>query len=332
MATKNELAWDLLCDDEKGSLVLSIQHGKSTWQAGEIMNKAHYKYLEIQARANHFFKMFTLYFEKTGNVKIPMDIALHPDFREFILLTVFERKTLKDAIKILGTKSAFLIPLARTRIIGENLQQLSQDDNPIAQDLYDIILDFDRWNNARILPIDHQEPSAFKRRNKTRLLKHLKNLSDLDPYHIKRFTDRFRAKNTDRKPYYITLLSSSFEGGYEVLPVKRKTEIIEYTSKKLRLYLFKEKVDADEFGFLVSRYLRDGNKDCKSGQKFWPLYRKSINCAVNYLEVNNIIPRRKHLEKAFRDTDNIAIKRMKKKVGNISDPQTRPNTDKFWDI
>lgn len=332
MANRNKLAWELLSQDEQGSLVLSIQHGKSTWQAGEIMNKAHYKYLEIQARANHFFKMFTHYFEATGNIKIPNDIALHKDFREFIILTVFERKTLKEAIRILGLKSAFIIPQARTRIIGENLKQLIEDDNPLSQHLYDVILDFDRWNNARILPIDHQEPSAFKRRNKTRLLKHLRNLSDLDSYHIKRFTDRFRAKNTDRKPYYIALLSNSFEGGYEVLPVKRKTDIIEYTSKKLRLYLFSTKVDADEFGFLVSRYLRDGNKDCKSGQKFWPLYRKSINCAVNYLEVNNIIPRRKNLEKAFRDTDNLEIRKMSKKAQNISDPQSRPTTDKFWDI
>jgi hypothetical protein len=332
MASKNKLAWGILSDDEKGALVLSIQHGKSTWQAGEIMNKAHYKYLEIQARANHFFKMFTLYFESTGNIKIPMDIALNRDFREFILLTVFERRTLKEAIKTLGIKSAFIVPQARTRIIGESLKQLCEDDNPIAQSLYDLIMDFDRWNNSRILPIDYQEPSAFKRRNKTRLLKHLKNLSELDPYHIKRFTDRFRAKNTDRKPYYIALLSSSFEGGYEVLPVKRKTDIIEYTSKKLRLYLFKEKVDADEFGFLVSRYLRDGNKDCKSGQRFWPLYRKSINCAVNYLEVNNIITRRKHLEKAFRDTDHLVIRKLSKKANDVSDAQVRVNPDKFWDI
>lgn len=332
MATKNKIAWDILSDDEKGSLVLSIQHGKSTWQAGEIMNKAHYKYLEIQARANQFFKMFSVYLDSTKNIKIPTDIALHPDFREYILLTVFERKTLKEAIKILGVKSAFLIPQARTRIIGENLKQLCEDDNPIAQKLYDLILDFDRWNNSRILPIDHQEPSAFKRRNKTRLLKHLKNLSDLDPYHIKRFSDRFRAKKTDRKPYYIALLSSSFEGGYEILPVKRKSDIVEYTSKKLRLYLFDNRVDADEFGFLVSRYLVKGDKDCKAGQKFWPLYRKAINCAVNYLEVNNIIPRRKHLEKAFRDTDNIKIRKASKKTQDISDPQMRANDSKFWDI
>ena len=328
----NQLAWEILTDDERGSLVLSIQHGKSSWQAGEIMNKAHYKYLEIQARANHFFKMFTLYLEKTNNVKIPMDIGIHPDFREYLNLTIFERKTPREAIKIIGIKSAFLIAQARKRIMGENLKQLSEDENPLAQNLYDIILEFDRWNNFRILPIELQEPSAFKRRNKTRLMKHLKNLSELNDYHIHRFIERFQAKKTDRKPYYIAILSKAYENSYEVISVKRKEDILNYISKELRLYVFSNKVDADEFGFLVSRYLKLEDKNCKSGQRFWPQYRKSIKSAVNYLEVNNIIPRRKHLEEAFRNTDHLEIRKIEKKVKDISDPQTRGKEEVFWNI
>lgn len=331
MKKKTDLAWEILDEDEKSSLVLSLSHGKSTWQAGEIMNKAHYKYLEIQNRATHFFRMFTTYFEKTDQVKIPNEIGMNKDFREYILLTVFERKTVKQAIAEMGN-TAFLVSSARVRIIGEELKQLCEDENPLAQNLYDLIMDFDRWNKARILPIEHQEPSAFKRRNKTRLMKHLTNLSNLDEYHIKRFTEKFKAGPKDRKPLYISLFSNKFEGGYEVVPVKRKADIVEYISKKLRLYMFDEHVDADQFGFLVSRYLKNKKKDCKAGQTFWPIYRSSITSAANYLDVNNIIPRRKHLEKAFRDMDNLVIRKKSKKAKDISDGQPRVDPDVLWNI
>jgi hypothetical protein len=43
-------AWGLLTEEEQTALKLQLGLGKSSWQASEIMGKAHYKYLEIKKR------------------------------------------------------------------------------------------------------------------------------------------------------------------------------------------------------------------------------------------------------------------------------------------
>lgn len=331
MKSGNKLTWKILTEDERSSLLLSINYNKSTWQAGEIMNKAHYKYLEIQARARNFFKIFNEYFVVTGNLRIPKDCILDNSFRDFIILTIFERKTVKQAVTEMGN-SPFIVSKVKERILTEQLDMLQTSDNPNHQLLYDLIMEFDRWNNFRILPISLQEPSAFKRRNKTRLIKHLKNLVKLDEYYVRRFIKRFKATTKD-KTKYIPIFSLSFEGGYEVIKVKRTKKIIGYISKHLRLYVFNSEEEADAFGYMVTRYLNRSDKDCKVGQLFWPKYRKAIEQAYNYLEVNNIIPRRKYLEEAFMDLDNIRIKKMTNNlIKDVSDAQKRVSSKKLWNI
>lgn len=330
MKTGNKLTWEILSQEEKTALTLSINYGKSTWQAGEIMNKAHYKYLEIQARATQFFKMYNEYFVATGNKRIPDGCVMDVYFRDFIIYTVFERKTPKEAISLLGN-NPLVVAAARERIFREQLQNLANSDNEKYRMLYDLIYEYDRWNNIRILPPSLQEPSAYKRRNKARLIKHLKNLSSLDPYYIHRFVNRFQVK-PGRKALFIAVLSKDKEEGYDIIRIVKKKSVVDYISKHLRLYIFKEDVDADQFGFLVNKYLKNENKDCKDGQKFWPLYRKIIETAYNYNDVNNIIPRRKHIEKAFRDLDEINIRKQAKKSRDINGAMNRADSDKFWVI
>lgn len=324
-------AWDILTEDEKLAITLSINHKKSTWEAGEIMGKAHYKYLEIQARAKTFFMMFTEYLKKTNNLLIPEGVYLDKDVIEFIRLTIIERMGYRSAIKNMGN-TALMISSARERIIEECMEQLLMDENPLAIDLYDLILDFDRWNNFRILPISIQEPSAFKRRNKTRLIKHLKNMKNLHDFHIDRFIMKFKYKRGDLKYAYLPLISDMFKNGYKVVKIKNRKHIIHYISKQFTLYVFKDEDDADDYGYLVEGYLNNLNKNCKHGQIFWPKFRKIITKASNYNEVNNIIPRRKNLENAFRDIDNITIKRMRKNISEYSDPAKRVTKNKIWDI
>lgn len=328
MNKSNKLALKILTEDEKAALMLSINYNKSTWQAGEIMGKAHYKYLEIQARANKFFKMFSEYFEATGDLRIPSTCNLNPFFRDFIVSTVFERKSPKEAIAE-QIMSPLTVTSAKERIFDEQFKLLYNSEDPINQLFYDLIKEFDRWNNFRVLSISFQEPSAFKRRNKTRLIKHLNNLSNLDEFHIERFIKRFKWK-PGRELLYVAVLRKESEGGYDIIPINGTKDVVEWVSKHLRLYIFKDEVDADTFGFLVNKYLSNPNKDCKVGQKFWPVYRKTIELAYNYLDVNNIIPRRKHLEKAFRDMDDINIKKKSKKDKLIGDPQARGKEEQFW--
>lgn len=328
----NNKAWEILTEDERVSLTLSVQYNKSTWQAGEIMNKAHYKYLEINARAKMFFKLFTEYFDKTNNLIIPEGVAIHPDIAEFIRLTIVERLGYREAINEIGNNTPLAINSARERLLEEYMNQLAYDENPLARDLYDLVLDFDRWNNFRILPPSLQEPSAFKRRNKTRLLKHLKNLKNIHEFHIDRFITKFRAKGNYAKPLYLPLISDTFIEGYDVIKIKKNQDIIKFLSKEFRLYVFEDKDDADNYGYLVETYLNNNKKNCKHGQSFWPKYRTVITKAHNYENVNNIIPRRKNLEKAFKDLDSKKVNNQVSDILKLSDPQARSNKKDLWRI
>lgn len=330
-------AWDILLDEEKSALSLAINYGKSSWQAGEILNKAHYKYLEIQARARTFLKIFTEYLNLTGGHLIPQEADITWDFQEFILCTLQNRLGYRETLRKIGKESRLNHKKAseRIKVLSGYMDELKNAKEEKNRALYDLIIEFDRWNNFRILPEELQEPSAFKRRNKTRLLKHLKNLKGLDPFHIDRLINKFAVKKGyTGKSVYLPIISDTFHNGYEIIKVKASSKVIHYLSKSLKLYVFKDKDEADDYSILVSDYLSMENKNCKQGQRFWPRYRIIIKRAKNYNAVNNIIPRRSNLVEAFYDMDKVMIKRQKEVgVKDIAAPAPRVDDgESLWNI
>lgn len=332
----NNKAWDILTNEEKAALSLTINHGKSSWQAGEILNKAHYKYLEIQARARTFFKIFTEYFELTGGELIPKDSDITWDFQEFILCLLKDRLGYRETLRYIGKESLLSHKKAikRLEVLTQYLEHLKNHKDETHRALYDLIIEFDRWNNFRILPEELQEPSAYKRRNKSRLLKHLRNLKELDPYHIDRLMNKFTpSKGYTGRIMYLPLVSDTFHNGYEVITIKANSKIIKYLSTSLKLYIFKDKDEADDYAYLVSDYLNLQNKNCKQGQRFWPQFRILIKKAFNYNLVNNIIPRRANLVNAFTDLDKIHLLRMKEITAkDITAPEQRADGSTFWSL
>lgn len=325
-----------MTEEERVALSLSINHSKSTWEAGEILGKAHYKYLEIHARAKKFFEMFTVYFKKTGDLLIPEDSEITWDRREFIECIIEERMGYRETIKRIGKTSEFSHKLAikRDTQIIEMMEWLRKHPSPIHRDLHDLIKEFDRWNNFRVLPEAIQEPSAFKRRNKTRLMKHLKNLYALDPFLIDYIKSaKFKAKKTGPKLYLPIFISETVKG-FDVIEVRDSEQVNKYLSKELKLYLFKTIDDAEDYGHLVENYMCEAKRTCKIGQKFWPRFRIITKKAANYLDVNNIIPRRSNLEQAFRDIDKIQVEKQNKKQleETYNGGEQREKENIFWDI
>jgi len=94
----NTDAWDILNSDEKTAVSLSLGHSKSTWEAGEIMSKAHFKYLEIQKRARKFLEIFTNHLEKYEGL-FPEGIYLSFAFKEYLSLTIIERKNISQSVR-----------------------------------------------------------------------------------------------------------------------------------------------------------------------------------------------------------------------------------------
>lgn len=306
-------ALDILLDDERTALQLSMVHIKSTWEAGEIMNKAHYKYLEIKARAEAFVKLFTAYYEKYDEL-LPVGDFLHRDFKEYLICVIIQRKTQKETSDI-NPKSLLYVDQSRDRLIISEVEKLKKSEEPQHIDLLHLISEFDRWNNFRILPKDIQEPSAFKRRNKTRNLKHIKKIASIPKFSIKAIINRYQYDGKYNK-LFVPLITDISSDGYMVIPIKETNTNIEEVSK-IGLFIFKTHEEADNLGHIIDQYISKNNKTCKEGQRFWPNYRTITTEAINWKVINNIIPKRKYLQNAFKELNLLDKPKIEKKKSKV---------------
>ncbi len=303
----NTDAWDILNDDEKTAVSLSLGHSKSTWEAGEIMSKAHFKYLEIQKRARKFLEIFTNHLEKYNGL-FPKDVPLSFEFKEYLILTIIERKNISQSVKQMETGS-YSVASRRSKLIIEEIEKLREIDSEPARDLYNIIMDFDRWNNFRILPVEVQEPSAFKRRNKARNVKHIKKITTLPKFSIDYIISEFSYTGKYQK-FYIPLISEYLPDDHKIIPIRNKPKVINEITD-IGIFIFEHRAKAEEFALLVVDYFINGVRNCKTGQRFWPEFRVLISQAYNYRELENIHKSRHYLDNAIFNTDKKKVKKWK---------------------
>lgn len=286
----NKLAWEILQEDEK--MVLNIQHGhnKSSWQAGEIMGKAHYKLLEIKYRATHFLKLFTTYFTLYDEL-IPPHFNFPKEITDFLNLSISQRLGLKQVYEILNNTYGKRKNKDWEKLILDFMESKERAKSLEIINFISLVKEFDRWNNHRILPPEIQEPSAYKRRNSKLHKKHLRLLSGLSPL----------ALDIMNK----VLFCSSVTGYYVVLIEADFTPVVKNLRKRLigkatdfGLYIWRSREEATNHLEVAISYISNEQKGSKEGLKFWPKYRESIKSAENYLEVQNIKPSRKYLEMA----------------------------------
>lgn len=301
MNSTESKAWEMLTEQEKNSLMLTLANGMSSWEAGEILGIAHYKYLEIKERAEKFFKLFVEYFEANQTTSI-FSPNTHADSRfvDYIEGCLEKRLSRKDAITYSGD-SSLVVGSIRNKHIINNLNRL-KDNKLVPQDqlTYKLIMEFDRWNNWRILPRKIQMPSAYKRRNNKREKVYLKYITSLPTKTINALMDIlwYNPNKSFKKRRYIALISEElFEDDYLIISVKDNDETIEMLNK-LYIYAFEKKEHADIFGHLATKYKEKTTK-ATAGQKYWPLYRETIGRAINYNQVNNINFYVDHLDEAY---------------------------------
>lgn len=287
----NKKVWGILTEDEKSSLTL--QHGldKSSWEAGEILNRSHYKYLEIKYRAGQFLKMFTEHLELYDEV-IPQDIPGDKIILKFLRLCIEKRLKPMEAINKLDEDVKINKAIINEKLITQ-MAKWQKSDNAHCIIIHDLVKEYDRWNNFRILPKQIQEPSAYKRRIKNSYKKHLKIISTINALSLKKLLKLY---NTSRRPYlYMPLMKEGVPCLYTVKNNKQSFKIL----STIGLYLFEKKENASEYLDLVEGYVTKKKKECKDGLNFWPKYRDIIKLAKNYPEVQQITPTRRHLQLAF---------------------------------
>ena len=307
----NKQAMGILTLDEKSSLVLTKVQDKSSWQAGEILGRSHYKYLEIKQRAEKFFEMFTYHYD-TYEQLIPEDVKLSQDFQDYLHYAIEKRQAIKNVITQIENPEYKKVK-TRDIVIEKEVLYLKNTKSLHGRNLYNLIMDFDRYNNFRILPKSVQEPSAFKRRNKTRFRKHLNISTTLNPYTLFRIRELFEktTKNLKKENEGFVVLAC-YPASKEIIRINANDDNLQALSR-ISLYVFKRKEQAIEYLDLIFDYLEERNP--KKGLKFWPNFRNTVKTALNYGIINNIAPSRKSLYSALKDMDIYhKVKKDKEKV------------------
>jgi hypothetical protein len=295
----NNKAFSVLKLEEKSSLSLQKVHNKSTWQAGEILERSHYKYLEIKQRAEKFFELFTNHYNTYGKL-IPEGVEINKYVEQYLILCIEQRLKIRDVVNQIDN-DLFQKEKTRDPIIEKTILDLKKSHSLHAQNLYNTIMDFDKYNNYRILPKSVQEPSAFKRRNKTRFKKHLTISVTLQPYSLYRIEELFDTKAKNIKEVgYVSL--AEYPHSAKIIRINANSDNMRLFSS-LSMYIFREKSKAEEYKNLIFSYLDQTNRDPKRGLLFWPEFRNLIKESINYDLVNNIAPTRKSLATAIADMD-----------------------------
>jgi len=302
MSDINDKAWALLSEDEQLAVTLKYGHGKSTWEAGEIMSKSHYKFLEIESRGKKFLKIFTEHFE-FYECLIPPYVKMDKNIRKYFDYTIGKRIKPKKAIDKIND-NMFSIPSFRNVAISKEIERLVNHKEVVEKNLGNLILDFDRWNNYRILPLDIQEPSAFKRRNKNIQKNNIKNLLNLNTYTVEWVikTYKFITKSNNHNSLYTPIFSKFIMPDKRVLKIQNTEENIAELSK-IGLFIFPTEDEAWKLYDHIKHHDIEEPKTCKEGQRFWPLYRILVKKSVNYNRIQKRIPSRKFLEFTTEDID-----------------------------
>lgn len=304
-------AYNILKEEEKTALNLQLIGGKSSWDAGQILRKSHYKYLEIKARAQKFLEIFTIHYNTFGKL-IPDGVEINPSVKQYLEGVIEKRLKISEAIKYIDNRS-FIATGLRNRYIKTDLLNLKSSKNASAVALYHLILDFDKYNNFRILPKELQEPSAFKRRNKNIHKKHVQSMLKAGAEDAEYINKQFGARNNTKKVLHTYIIHSVNTQEYELIEVKDTKEAREYFKSK-KLYLFKNGKKASEFCRLIIEFYSKDSRHCTDGQKFWPLYRDYIKYAINYREINNLDSDRRQ-EWVHEDYDKRRLPTAKKEFG-----------------
>lgn len=299
MITKR-IGWKYLLPDEKIALSLKFGFDKSIWQVGMVIQKPHYKSFEVINRSLRYLDLYTEFFDNFDGIVSESSAITCNDFRTYLQCILVSRKTLNETYDIIDNLK-YLLASNKVKMVTEQMALLKSSDNLHDQHLHDFILEFDRWNNFRILPISIQEPSAFKRRDKRRLMKLLNTFLTIEPGVIDIIKTKFAIKpsKSTGEISYLILFDKREKDNYHIVPVDISSDEYTYLSER-GFIVYKKKADAERCAKLVSEYyLADKPKTSSEGIIFWNNFRKVLSLALNYLTLSRINPMRHYFTKTF---------------------------------
>jgi hypothetical protein len=235
--------------------------------------------------------MFREYLSLFGEI-IPEYIVGDELVKKYFRLCIHKRMKPGEAIQEMGgiKKKQLDVKIIKT------LEDWSNPDSPAEYKQYELVKEFDRWNNFRILPEAIREPSAYKRRVKNNFKRRVKMMGELSSLSIQRITELCKANNNFKPRVFLPVLDKR---GIKIIPVKGNPVTLELLTE-INLYVFTHEADAKKYIESVRKYLSVTVRECTDGLEFWPIYREQIKKAINYEKIQKIAPTRKYLEMAMK--------------------------------
>ena len=299
-------ALEILNPDEKLAINLVKVERKSTWEAGEIMKKSHYKFLEILGRAHHFITIFTQHWELHTTL-VPVD-CLHPDmkyFRAYLTLAMTKRLKISEIYAQLEKEG---MPKKEVKeAIHKVMNYLKTSNKLVTRNFYNLICEFDKWNNFRILPKEFQEPSAFKRRHKRSQKRNLTYLLNMPPHAIALLVDDFALPRVSKSPLraWVPVFNKEEPETSQNLLIYASLQNKQKLTQAGYPYYKKEADSADMLKLLFEYFYRE-KKSTKFGIRFWPKFREALKKAENYHTLENLLTSRKYTTLFAFDAENFA--------------------------
>lgn len=288
-------AWEYLVDNEKQSIYLTLGQGLSGCEAGEILGMTHYKYLELKARSETFFKIFSDYFEKHRQLIRPNN-GINPAFRDYIYACLEKRLPLQEAI-IFGGEGSWSTQKIRYEEITSSMALLMVSENQWDQDLFKLIIEFDRYNNFRILPYELQAPSPYKRKSNRQAKAYFRYLRGIPRNTLIKLTKTLWYNS--KKVWYIALISDSlWENGYGIIPIQQTKANMQSLTIQ-RIYIFNEQIFAEQFALMVIR--QPHVLTPKDGLIFWKDYQSIIQNALNYENIDHTTKIKDFYDESFKN-------------------------------
>lgn len=287
-------AWEYLLDLEKQSIYLTLGQGLSGCEAGEILGVTHYKYIELKARSETFFKILSDYFAKHKQLIRPQ-AGINPAFRDYIYGCIEKRLSLQAATIFAG-EGSWSTQKIRNEEILSGMNSLLLSGNAWDRDLWTLIIEFDRWNNFRILPYEIQAPSPYKRKSNRQAKAYFRYLRSIPSNTIIKLNKTLWYKG--KKTWFITLISDEFENGYGVIPIKPSNTNMQNLTIQ-RIYIFPEQSKAEEFGLMVLR--QPHVLTSKDGLTFWKEYQSIIQEALNYEKIDHTTKIKDFYDEQFKN-------------------------------
>ena len=317
MEIHQQRSYEYLSEKEQTILSLIVINERSFKEVAAIMDISPYKVKEIYFRAKKFFVMFSEHFAIYDTV-FPKSISFSITFLKYANQVLLRKADLMGNpefidLSILKVRTKFWVDLIQI------LESVPINSNPHYAAALELLLEFDKWNERRILPKAFQRPSGFDRR-RLKVFKKLKDtitgISDIGLQYIKN-----KFENPEGKVFIVIVN----EKGAEIIPFVLNTSSFLYFTKN-GLLIFDSKSRATELGTLIFTFSKMEGKTTHGAYRFWSEYRVLIFYAINIEEILKI-KKEEFLE--ITEKDKAFLRKVRNKIKRA--PKYTPsNPSTFW--